>query len=62
LSDSNIKAAKEVASNADVAFVFANADSGEGYIAVEGNFGDRINLNLWHNGDKLVMPFFFFFF
>lgn len=32
------------------------ADSGENYITVENNPGDRTssNLNLWHNGDKLV--------
>ncbi|BFZ64033.1 hypothetical protein YB2330_005171 [Saitoella coloradoensis] len=34
--------------------VFANADSGEGYISVDGNEGDRNNLTLWHAGDKLI--------
>jgi beta-glucosidase len=40
----------------DIALVFVNADSGENYITVEGNPGDRTdaNLNLWHNGDKLI--------
>ncbi|KAF2789655.1 glycoside hydrolase family 3 protein [Melanomma pulvis-pyrius CBS 109.77] len=40
----------------DIALVFVNADSGENYITVENNPGDRTsaNLNLWHNGDKLV--------
>lgn len=40
----------------DVALVFVTADSGENYITVEGNPGDRdgSKLNLWHNGDKLV--------
>lgn len=40
----------------DTAVVFVTADSGENYITVEGNPGDRTssNLNLWHNGDKLV--------
>ena len=40
----------------DTAVVFVNADSGENYITVENNPGDRTasNLNLWHNGDKLV--------
>ncbi|KAF2192781.1 glycoside hydrolase family 3 protein [Zopfia rhizophila CBS 207.26] len=40
----------------DVAIVFIGADSGENYITVEGNPGDRTNagLNAWHNGDKLV--------
>lgn len=40
----------------DTAVVFVTADSGENYITVEGNPGDRTsaNLNLWHNGDKLI--------
>ncbi|KAK5663830.1 hypothetical protein OQA88_33 [Cercophora sp. LCS_1] len=36
------------------AIVFANADSGEGYINVDGNQGDRRNLTLWKNGDDLI--------
>ena len=36
------------------AIVFVNADSGEGYINVDGNKGDRNNLTLWHDGDALV--------
>ncbi|KAF2659263.1 glycoside hydrolase family 3 protein [Lophiostoma macrostomum CBS 122681] len=40
----------------DTAIVFINADSGENYITVENNPGDRTsaNLNAWHNGDQLV--------
>ncbi|ODA76908.1 hypothetical protein RJ55_07424 [Drechmeria coniospora] len=34
--------------------VFANANSGEGYITVGGNAGDRNNLTLWKNGDDLI--------
>ncbi|KAF1951771.1 beta-glucosidase-like protein [Byssothecium circinans] len=43
-------------STTDTAVVFVNADSGENYITVEGNPGDRTssNLNLWHNGDRLI--------
>ncbi|KAK3368598.1 glycoside hydrolase family 3 protein [Podospora didyma] len=36
------------------AVIFVNADSGEGYINVDGNEGDRKNLTLWKNGDDLV--------
>lgn len=36
------------------AIVFANADSGEGYINVDGNEGDRKNLTLWKEGDDLI--------
>ena len=38
------------ASQADYALVFITADSGEGYITVEGNAGDRISLDPWHSG------------
>jgi beta-glucosidase len=40
----------------DTAVVFVTADAGENYITVENNPGDRTssNLNLWHNGDKLI--------
>lgn len=40
----------------DVALVFITADSGENYITVEGNPGDRTSagLHAWHNGDELV--------
>ncbi|CCG83194.1 Probable beta-glucosidase A [Taphrina deformans PYCC 5710] len=34
--------------------VFINSDSGEGYISVDGNQGDRNNLTAWHGGDRLV--------
>jgi beta-glucosidase len=39
---------------ASVSIVFVNADSGEGYISVDGNEGDRKNLTLWRNGDALI--------
>ena len=34
--------------------MFVNADSGEGYITVDGNAGDRKNLTLWQNADALI--------
>ena len=34
--------------------VFLTSDSGEGYISVDGNEGDRNNLTAWHAGDQLV--------
>ncbi|KAI5990450.1 glycoside hydrolase superfamily [Pisolithus albus] len=40
---------------AEVAIVFINSDSGEGYITVDGNAGDRKNLTAWHEGDQLVL-------
>ncbi|KAI4195472.1 MAG: hypothetical protein LQ350_007183 [Teloschistes chrysophthalmus] len=43
-----------LATQASVAIVFVNADSGEGFINVDGNIGDRNNLTLWQGGDVLV--------
>jgi beta-glucosidase len=54
LSDSDLAAATAAATGKDVAIVFISADSGEGYITVEGNFGDRNDLKAWHNGDALI--------
>jgi beta-glucosidase len=41
LSDSDLAAAASTAAGKDVAMVFINSDSGEDYITVEGNEGDR---------------------
>jgi beta-glucosidase len=41
LSDSDLVAAATIATGTDVAIVFINSDSGEDYITVEGNEGDR---------------------
>ncbi|KAF8898513.1 glycoside hydrolase family 3 protein [Infundibulicybe gibba] len=54
LSDTDLNAAAGIATGKDVAIVFITADSGEGYITVEGNAGDRNNLQAWHGGDALV--------
>lgn len=54
LNDWNIAAAVQNAQKADVAIVFASSNSGEMYIIIDGNQGDRNNLSLWNNGDKLV--------
>ncbi|KNZ63973.1 hypothetical protein VP01_107g2 [Puccinia sorghi] len=40
---------------ADVALVHVSSDSGESYITVAGNAGDRNNLSLWYNGDDLIL-------
>lgn len=46
--------AATAAAAAEYAMVFINADSGEEYITVEGNVGDRQNLDPWHAGNELV--------
>jgi beta-glucosidase len=54
LDDFDLARAGNVAIQGDVALVFINSDSGEGYITVDGNEGDRKNLTAWHGGDALV--------
>jgi beta-glucosidase len=53
-SDSDTTTAGSIATGKTAAIVFINADSGEGYITVEGHAGDRNNLDPWHNGNALV--------
>ncbi|KAK4703614.1 beta-glucosidase, partial [Phenoliferia sp. Uapishka_3] len=53
-NDYNYFQAQAVARQADICLVFVNADSGEGYITVDTNAGDRNNLTLWHEGDALI--------
>lgn len=45
---------QNLASQADVAIVFANAQSGEGFITIDDNTGDRNNLSLWIGADRLI--------
>lgn len=53
-SSDNAQQGASAAQNAEVAIVCINSDAGEGYIEVEGNAGDRTNLDPWHNGNALV--------
>ena len=43
----DIDSAVALAKKANVAIVFVNADSGEGFVDIDGNVGDRNNLTLW---------------
>ncbi|KAF3939364.1 Beta-glucosidase [Dactylella cylindrospora] len=45
---------EDVARQAAVCLVFVKAQSGEGYITVDGNQGDRKNLTLWSNGEGVI--------
>nr|CAE01320.1 beta glucosidase precursor [Uromyces viciae-fabae] len=45
----------KAASTADVSIVHVSSDSGEGYLTVEGNQGDRSNTSLWNKGDELIL-------
>ncbi|OJA09073.1 hypothetical protein AZE42_06761 [Rhizopogon vesiculosus] len=53
--DWNTALASNMAFGQAVAVVFIDSDSGEDYITVDGNQGDRNNLTAWHNGDNLVL-------
>jgi beta-glucosidase len=46
--------ARRVTEAGGVCLVFANADSGEGFINIENNFGDRKNLTLWQGADAMI--------
>ncbi|KAJ3253664.1 hypothetical protein HK103_000390 [Boothiomyces macroporosus] len=54
LNDWDLQAAGALAAKSDVVLAFVSSDSGENYITVDGNAGDRNNLTLWHNGDNLI--------
>ncbi|PIL26516.1 hypothetical protein GSI_12274 [Ganoderma sinense ZZ0214-1] len=54
LNNWDLSGAQSTAINQDVALVFVNADSGEDYITVDGNEGDRKNLTLWGNANSLI--------
>ncbi|KAJ3109323.1 hypothetical protein HDU97_007817 [Phlyctochytrium planicorne] len=45
---------RKASSEADVSVVFVNSNSGEGYLTVDNNLGDRNNLTLWLNGDAII--------
>lgn len=55
LDDYDLPRAGNVARKRSAALVFIKADSGEEYIAVDGNVGDRKNLTAWAGGDDLVL-------
>ena len=54
LSNWDLPGAAATALDQDVALVFVNSDSGEDYITVAGNEGDRMNLTAWGQGDNLI--------
>ncbi|KIK61104.1 glycoside hydrolase family 3 protein [Collybiopsis luxurians FD-317 M1] len=53
--DFDLDRAGNMAIGQSVCLVFINSDSGEEYITVDGNEGDRKNLTAWHGGDDLVL-------
>ncbi|KAK4688340.1 beta-glucosidase, partial [Tremellales sp. Uapishka_1] len=55
LDDFDLDAANTTAQGAEYAIVGIASDSGEGYITVDGNEGDRNNLTAWKGGDDLVL-------
>ncbi|THH13312.1 hypothetical protein EW146_g6883 [Bondarzewia mesenterica] len=55
LGDWDLTGASQAVLQKDVAMVFVQSDSGENYITVDGNSGDRKNLTAWNNGDSLIL-------
>ncbi|KAF7314428.1 Fn3-like domain-containing protein [Mycena kentingensis (nom. inval.)] len=53
-NDYNLARIETVAAYDDACLVFVNADSGEAFITIDGNVGDRNNLTLWHGGEALI--------
>lgn len=43
------------AAHNDVNIVFGLTDSGEGFLDVDGNYGDRKNYTLWHNAEETII-------
>ena len=54
LDNWDLRGAAATALHQDVALVFVNANSGEQYLNVDGNEGDRKNLTFWGNGEALI--------
>lgn len=55
ITDNNaLQQAGLLARQVDVALVFVNADSGEGFLFAEDDYGDRNNLTLWKQGEELI--------
>ncbi|KAJ7280312.1 glycoside hydrolase family 3 protein [Mycena rebaudengoi] len=55
LDDFDVQRAGNMVIGKSAALVFISSNSGEGYITVDGNEGDRKNLTAWHSGDDLVL-------
>lgn len=43
-----------LARRANVSIFFANSDSGEWYVEVDGNLGDRNNMTFWQGADEAL--------
>ncbi|KAH9916602.1 glycoside hydrolase superfamily [Epithele typhae] len=54
LGNWDLRGVQATALEQEVALVMVNADSGEGYITVDGNQGDRKNLTMWGNAEALI--------
>jgi hypothetical protein len=54
IDDFNYGLIASTAQQATVCLAFVKSDSGEGYITVDGNQGDRKNLSAWEQGDQLI--------
>lgn len=53
-NDSDYTTAQSLAAPAQAALVFVQSDSAEALGSIDGNMGDRNDLNAWNNGNKLI--------
>ena len=53
-AEEDIETGVKIAKDADVAIIFAKADSGEEYLVVENTIGDRPDLDLFHGANDLI--------
>ncbi|GIZ42155.1 hypothetical protein CKM354_000543300 [Cercospora kikuchii] len=54
LDNWNLEPIGKLARRANVSIVFANSNSGEWYLEVDGNLGDRNNLTFWQGADEAI--------
>ena len=50
----DIETSKKLASDCDLVLIFVQSISGEGFKKIGNSFGDRKDLNVLHNGNKLI--------
>ena len=50
----DIETSKKISQECDLVMIFVHSISGEGYIKIANSFGDRKDLDVLHNGNKLI--------
>ena len=50
----DIETSKKIAENSNLVIIFVQSISGEGFLKFENTYGDRMDLDLLHNGNQLI--------